>query len=195
MAGPGPAVLGTDVIAGGPTAGPRLARQAFGLALGLLRTEDLRAICPPGRSQPGVARVFSGHAREVRVVRSFVRELLAGHPACQDAVVAISELASNAIMHSTSGADKGRFVVQAFALGAGHAALIVTDQGGPPVPPVPAHVDHDAVSGRGLAVVRSLACWFRVHDHPGGYRSFTAAIPGTCGSRACRPADWIELGW
>ncbi len=124
-----------------------------------------------------------------------MRELLAGHPACEDALVVISELASNAVLHSASRDDQGRFIVQAFMLGAGHAGLIVTDQGGPAVPPVPVGLDQDAETGRGLLVVRSLACWFRIHDHQGGYRSFAAAIPGTCGTgRACRPADWIELG-
>ena len=190
MAGSGPAVR-ADADVAGRTAGPALVRQAFKLALGLLGTEELLVACPPGRplqrGQPCAVRVFGGHAGQVRVVRGFVRGLLAGHPACQDAVTVASELGSNSVEHSMSGRDHGRFVVQAFMLGAGHAGLIVTDQGGLPVPPVPAVLDEDAVSGRGLLVVRSLACWFRIHDHQDGYRSFAALVPGTCGSgRACR---------
>jgi serine/threonine-protein kinase RsbW len=195
-AGGGPAVR-EETAADGPV----LTRHAFGLALWLLGSETSGVVCPPGWPPPDGqrrgARVFGGQAGEVRVVRAFVRELLDGHPACPEAVVVASELASNSVGHSASRGDQGRFVVQAFRLGTGHAGLIVTDQGGPAVPPVPARLDQDAESGRGLLVVRSLSCWFRIHDHPDGHRSFAAAIPGTCGStgRACRPADWIGPGW
>jgi serine/threonine-protein kinase RsbW len=177
-------------------AGAAVARQAFGLAVALLGREGAGAGWLPGRAWPGAVRVLSGDAGQVGVARSFVRDVLIGHPARPDAVAAVSELAANAVVHSASGTGRGRFVVQAFALGAGHAGLIVTDQGGPSVPPFPAVVDLNAVSGRGLVVVRSLSCWFRVHDHPGGCRSFAAAIPGMCGTDlACGPTDWIELGW
>jgi anti-sigma regulatory factor (Ser/Thr protein kinase) len=193
-------VAGTGVIAATGMAGPVLARQAFGRALWLIGGGEFRAACPPGWPLPGGqadVRVFSGQAGQVRVVRAFVRDRLAVHPARDEAVLVASELAANSAGHSLSGGESGRFAVQVVMLGAGHAGVVVTDRGGPPVPPVPAVPDVNAESGRGLTVVRSLSCWFRIHDHDGGFRSFAAIVPGTCGTGrpACRPADWIELGW
>ena len=127
-----------------------------------------------GPACPG--RVFAGTADQVRAVRRFVGEHLTGHPAHDDAVVIASELASNSVSHSFSRGAEGRFLVHVLVLGPGHGAVIVTDAGGPPIPA--AGAGPDAESGRGLTVVRSLACWFAIQDHD-GLRTFAAVIHGT----------------
>jgi anti-sigma regulatory factor (Ser/Thr protein kinase) len=159
----------------------RLVRQAAGLAWEMFGMTGLPAWPPPGGPTVPL-RVFGGTADQVRVVRQFVRGQLAGHPACDDAVVVASELGSNAVAHSASRLAGGRFVVHAARLWAGHAAVIVTDEGGPLVLPVPA--GPDAETGRGLAVVRALSCWFRIRDHD-GLRSFIAVVPAGSDVTAC----------
>ena len=118
-------------------------------------------------------RVLDGRPDQVPVVRQFVRQHLAGHPAAGDAVAVASELAANSVMHSASRFSAGRFLIRVTAIDGQHAAVTVTDQGGPFAPQATAP---DGESGRGLAVIRSLACLFRVHDHD-GLRTFTAIIP------------------
>lgn len=122
-------------------------------------------------------RAEESTAGQVRLVRQFVRAQLAGHPACDDAVMVASELASNAVAHSASRAAGGRFVVHATLLRSGNAGVMVTDEGGPLTLPVPAGADAEAESGRGLAVVRALSCSLRITDHD-GLRSFIAEMPG-----------------
>jgi anti-sigma regulatory factor (Ser/Thr protein kinase) len=118
-------------------------------------------------------RVLDGRPDQVRAARQFVRQHLAGHPAVGDAVAVASELVANSVTHSASRFGGGRFLIRVTALDGLHAAVTVTDQGGTFAPKPTAR---DSESGRGLAVVRSLACLFRICDHD-GLRTFTAVIP------------------
>jgi anti-sigma regulatory factor (Ser/Thr protein kinase) len=175
---------GPDLLDGAPTA------PAGERAL-LLRANDLALrITLQGRSQPTrpaepwpPVRVFSGAPSQVRVVRQFVREHLAGHPAVSEAVMVASELATNSIMHSTSSQPGGQFLVHAAITADRQAALIVTDQGGPFRLSSRPQSQHGE-SGRGLAVVRSLTTLFQICNHDSGHRSFIALIttaPDTTG--------------
>lgn len=132
-------------------------------------------------------RVLAGRPDQVRVARQVVRQHLADHPAAVDAVVVASELAANSVTHSASRLDSGRFLIRAAALDGCHAVVAVTDQGGPFAPQT---TDPDGESGRGLTVVRSLACLFDICDHD-GYRTFAAVIaagPDTAsGASPCQP--------
>jgi|HubBroStandDraft_1064217.scaffolds.fasta_scaffold160217_2 serine/threonine-protein kinase RsbW len=127
---------------------------------------------------PGVvheARVFVGTADQVAAVRGFVRALLGGHPALDDAVLVASELAANAIAHTASGHAGGAFGVHLARLSAEHVAVLVTDQGGPTEPSVRA-ADLGSESGRGLDVVTALSSTFSVPGE-GEQRSVLAVIP------------------
>jgi serine/threonine-protein kinase RsbW len=170
---------------GEQTAERELVLRASGLAWETFGPWVFGVACSPDWSLPGgqacPMRVFPATASRVRSVRQFVRDLLAGHPACDDAVLVASELASNAIAHSASRKAGGRFVVHAAALRSGNAGVIVTDEGG--TLRLPICTDPDAESGRGLVVVRALSCSFRIADH-GGLRSFIAEIPGGHGPLA-----------
>ena len=128
----------------------------------------------PGESWRSM-RVFGGTPDQVRAVREFVREHLAGHPAASDAVVVASELATNSILHSESSRPGGQFLVHAAVTGVRQTALIVTDQGGPFHPGRRTHGQHGE-SGRGLAVVRSLTSVFRILNHDSGHRTFITVI-------------------
>jgi len=80
------------------------------------------------------ARAFPGTPHQVKVARHFVTSLLAGSPLCDDAVLVISELFTNALQHTGSGRPGGLVVVQVSRWRQG-VRIAVTDQGSarPPV--------------------------------------------------------------
>jgi Histidine kinase-like ATPase domain len=80
------------------------------------------------------ARAFPGIPHQVKVARHFVASLLAGSPLCDDAVLVISELFTNALQHTGSGRPGGLVVVQVSRWRQG-VRIAVTDQGSarPPV--------------------------------------------------------------
>ena len=96
----------------------------------------------------GWSRAFPATAAQVREARRFLTGILDGHPATDDAVLCLSELVTNATIHSHSRQPGGHFRVRAERLG-GHVRVEVTDQGGPWAQSQP----HDDQNGRGLLVV------------------------------------------
>jgi serine/threonine-protein kinase RsbW len=116
--------------------------------------------------------------------RRFVARALDGCPAAEDAVLCVSELASNAIQHTRSGLG-GRFQVIVWRSRAS-ACLAVLDDGGyghPAPPPAPgsAGLADLAESGHGIRVVEHLAdSW--------GHQFYR---DGPAGGRAV----WCHLTW
>ncbi len=100
-------------------------------------------------------RVFPGREDQVRHVRRFVAELLAGHPERDDVALCATELATNAIAHTASGRG-GLFAVE--LSWAGMTIRLAVADGGAPTGPVPRQHDPDALeeAGRGLNLVASL---------------------------------------
>jgi anti-sigma regulatory factor (Ser/Thr protein kinase) len=78
----------------------------------------VRAMLPPPAmltepmSWRGCAQSFPGRPDQVRAVRVFLARFLAGAPGADDAVLLISELATNACTHSASGSPGGRLTVR-----------------------------------------------------------------------------------
>jgi serine/threonine-protein kinase RsbW len=117
-------------------------------------------------------RVFPGEAGQVREARRFLAGLLDGCPAGDDALLCVSELATNAVLHSRSGGPGGRFTVIA-AVRAGRLRVGVTDEGGA----WGQERDGGGQSGRGLLIVGQLASrWGR--DDGGAGRTV-----------------WFEIDW
>jgi anti-sigma regulatory factor (Ser/Thr protein kinase) len=139
------------------------------------------------------ARTFPAVPAQVAEARRFLAGLLDGDPAAGDAVLCLSELATNAIVHSRSREPGGSFTVRAQS-GGRRLRVEVTDQGGPwptgtPTHPNPADeptstCTHsspdeptetpsgpslDEATGRGLLIVSQLAThWGRAgHSHTG----------------------------
>jgi serine/threonine-protein kinase RsbW len=98
-------------------------------------------------------RRFPGRAEQASAARRFVDRTLTDHPRAEDAVLCVSELAANAILHSRSGRPGGSFEIQVSQYPGGRLRVAVTDQGGPWAPDPDGRVHH----GRGLLVVRYLA--------------------------------------
>jgi serine/threonine-protein kinase RsbW len=108
------------------------------------------------------ARTYPAVPAEVAGVRRFLAGLLDAGPAADDAVLCLSELASNAIVHSRSREPGGSFTVRVQLTGQ-HLRVEVSDQGGrwhPRTPPGP-----DEPSGRGLLIVGELASRWGCEGH------------------------------
>lgn len=128
----------------------------------------------PASSVPGNvwwSGVFPGDLARLGEVRGWVRGLLpeSGHRG--DVVLAASELAANAVRHTRSGAEGGRFTVE--VCGApGWTRVVVGDQGSPDSAP---HV----VEQHGLFVVRGLSLvWGTAGDEEARYVWADVVRPG-----------------
>jgi anti-sigma regulatory factor (Ser/Thr protein kinase) len=86
--------------------------------------------------------------------RDFAAKALAGYPAAGDAITALNELVSNAILHSRSGLPGGSLEVRLIVTAASVLAEVVDE--GPLGPPPPVAPDRFAERGRGLVVVEAL---------------------------------------
>lgn len=106
------------------------------------------------------------HAREAR---RFLAAILDGHPAADDATLCLSELVSNATIHSRSHEPGGHFTVRAERHG-GQLRVEVRDQGGPWTGPSTGRWPEDEPHGRGLLIVARLARdWGRTGDSETGW--------------------------
>ncbi len=125
----------------------------------------------------GTWRAFRGLPSQVGAVRQFAGTVTGGHPAADDAILFASELATNAITHTASGREGGRFQVQVTVTGR-HVAVVVTDQGGTSEPGT-ADAGPDGESGRGLEIVQGLAAAWAVYGDSGGRTFIAIAGPRT----------------
>ena len=105
---------------------------------------------------------YPGTEKCVRQVRHWLRAALAACPAADDAVLMVSELATNALTHSASGRG-GTFSVTV-SHRSSDVRVEVTDQGGSWTPNTPG----DELHGRGLLIVSSIArAWGVTGDDSG----------------------------
>jgi anti-sigma regulatory factor (Ser/Thr protein kinase) len=122
------------------------------------------------------ARLFWGHPAQVRTARRFVVASLAGYPVAVDRdVVAllVSELVTNAVVHSASGRADGTLLVGYQLARDGpdskrlRLRVEVRDLGGPGHPRRCWHA-LESIGRRGLEVVEALASRWGVGRHPRG---------------------------
>jgi anti-sigma regulatory factor (Ser/Thr protein kinase) len=99
---------------------------------------------------------LAGRAERARAARSFVSEVLGpGHPCGDVAVLLVSEIFSNSVRHSGSGAA-GETVTVAVRAGDGTVRIEVTDRAAAGTPELRPG-DCDAEGGRGRQLVAALA--------------------------------------
>lgn len=108
---------------------------------------------------------FAGTPEEIRNVRDFIGRLLDGCPVADGVILLGSELATNAVLHSASGAG-GTFFVSVL-VEHGWIRVEVHDLGSATAPTVrkPAQL---AESGAGLRVVETIANRWGFYDEPTG---------------------------
>lgn len=110
------------------------------------------------------SRVFPAVPRQAGEARRFLATILDGRPA-EDAVVCLSELVANAMVHSRSAEPGGRLTVRVQMHG-DYLRVEVHDQGGPWT----AAAGQDGQGGRGLLIVAHLASgWGRDGDADSGW--------------------------
>ncbi len=114
----------------------------------------------------GYRRVFSATTDQVAAARRFLADLLGGHPATDDAILCLGELAANAVRHSHSARPGGTFAVRLCRSGAA-IRVEVTDLGGPWKINRPG----DAERGRGLTIVLELSDRRGIISHRSGERT------------------------
>lgn len=120
-------------------------------------------------------REFPGAPDQVRLARAFVAQLLDGYPALDEVLLVVNELVVNALHHTRSGEDGGRFGVGLHHDVAG-VTVCVTDEGGDGEPRLSEPSDLDE-SGRGLLTVDALAAhWSWTGGERG--RTLRATFPG-----------------
>ena len=111
---------------------------------------------------------LAGRPERARAARAFVSKVLGpGHPCGDVAVLLVSEIFSNSVRHSGSGAA-GETVTVAVRAGGGVVRVEVTDRAGPGTPELrPA--SRDAEGGRGLQLVAGLAARWGWRRRRGGW--------------------------
>jgi anti-sigma regulatory factor (Ser/Thr protein kinase) len=112
-----------------------------------------------------IAITLPGVERSVANGRRFVRETLGvRHPALENVALGVSELATNAIMHTSSG-DGGEITIGLVAAGPLVRAEVTNDGTMATKPRV--RRDTEAESGRGILIVEALADSWGVTEHGG----------------------------
>jgi anti-sigma regulatory factor (Ser/Thr protein kinase) len=120
------------------------------------------------------SRNFAGKPDQVREARAFLRRVLEGCPVTDDAVLLMSEIAANAVLHSKSRMPHGQFTVHAEAYEGEYLWVEVEDEGGP------WKIKGARIDGRGhgLEIVETIADdWGRDGDPDTGW------------------AVWFRLDW
>jgi Histidine kinase-like ATPase domain len=97
-------------------------------------------------------RDFAARPEQVGQARKFLAAALGDCPAADDAVLCLSELAGNSVLHSASRRPGGAFTVSVEIRQRDYVRIEVRDEGGP-------WDEHPCADGRahGLAIVRALA--------------------------------------
>ena len=98
------------------------------------------------------SRAFPATAAQVREARRFLAQILDGRPAADDVILCLSELVTNATVHSRSRQPGGIFTVRT-EIRDGCIRVEVEDQGGPWTVPTPGDEQH----GHGLHIISQLA--------------------------------------
>jgi anti-sigma regulatory factor (Ser/Thr protein kinase) len=109
-------------------------------------------------------RVFAAQPLQVSQARRFIVGVLTGFSPAEDVVLCVSELASNAVLHSNSREPGGQFVVRAGVSAAGRIRAEVEDRGGRWAP----DPDQDEERGRGLLIVAALATRWGITGNDAG---------------------------
>lgn len=143
--------------------GARLDRRPTALA-GTIATAQDRVLA---------RRTFSGLPSQVGGARRWLAEMIIGFTALDDVLLAFSELATNAIMHTDSGQPGGTFTVR-LAIRQEVVRVEVLDQGGTWAGGQDGgdyeaeHAEDASQCGRGLTIVAAITdAWGISGDHEG----------------------------
>lgn len=124
---------------------------------------------------PTHRRTFPGDPQELRAARSWTRATLDGHPQSEDAALIVTELGTNALVHTASGDAGGGAFHVALTVSELTVVIAVTDCGDAKTTPEVQHPSANATHGRGLGMVAVLADSVVVQGDDSG-RTITAEL-------------------
>jgi serine/threonine-protein kinase RsbW len=101
-----------------------------------------------------IQRIFPGRAAQIARAREFTKRVLGPCPVTDEAVLLVSELATNALEHTSTG-DGGQFQVT-ICHNATSLLIGVSDNGSAKAPE-PGPLDPESETGRGLGLVELIA--------------------------------------
>ncbi|MEU4233753.1 ATP-binding protein [Nonomuraea sp. NPDC026600] len=144
--------------------------------------------------------VLPGVAQSVAVARHCVGEMLAaaGHRVVEDARLIVSELITNALIHSASGLQGGVVTVEVVAVNAEIVRVEVSDDGSDTVPRARESGDDDC-HGRGLWLVEQISLKWGVRLLGAGQRAvwaetFTGQAVSVCAGEGVAAGSRAESG-
>jgi serine/threonine-protein kinase RsbW len=139
-------------------------------ARGSDKASTLRPLAPGAFRSPArepLLRVFPGTPDSASAARLMAHQLLGDNdPAVETVMLLVSELVTNAIMHSQSGAPDGTVTVTLCPVSAG-VLVQVRDDGGPSEPCLARNRIDGAEHGYGLLLVDALADSWGTISSPG----------------------------
>ncbi|WP_371783184.1 ATP-binding protein [Streptosporangium subroseum] len=128
---------------------------------------------------------FAGAPCSVATVRAWARGLLSGRvveAVLGDVVLLLSEVVTNAVVHSDSGHRAGGSVTVCLGLGGGMVHVEVIDDGSAGSIPFVRAAEADSDGGRGLFLVEVMAAdWGTHHDDEAGTAVWFHLPDGTTG--------------
>ena len=101
-----------------------------------------------------IQRTFPGRTDQIVRAREFTKRVLGSCPVSDEAVLLVSELATNALEHTSTG-DGGQFEVTICRNAT--SLLIGVSDSGSAKPPEPRPLDPESETGRGLGLVELIA--------------------------------------
>lgn len=103
---------------------------------------------------------FPATASQVASARQFLESVLSDSPSAADAVLCLSEVATNSVMHSNSRGEGGRFSINVDHYANDHVRVEVKDQGGPWIQ----RAKPEGQQSLGLQIVGQLARTWGIKD-------------------------------
>ncbi|MEU8272570.1 ATP-binding protein [Sphaerisporangium sp. NPDC049002] len=121
---------------------------------------------------------FPGTATAISSPRGFAADLLAGDPRLDEVVLMLSEVATNAVMHTATG-QGGTFLVTISSGHHGEPLRVEVHDDGADTQPQVNQSGADETHGRGVAIVEALAYRWGCEPCTHGTKVwFEAACPG-----------------
>ncbi|WP_229924299.1 ATP-binding protein [Streptomyces sulfonofaciens] len=105
-----------------------------------------------------------GLLEEVGRARRWTRDVLSDSPHADDAALIVTELATNALLHTDSGSSQDRFHLT-LTCSSKEVTISVKDSGGTRAKPRIKHPSDKTLHGRGLALVEAIAHRMEVHGN------------------------------
>jgi anti-sigma regulatory factor (Ser/Thr protein kinase) len=157
------------------------------------QTDTTAPAAAPAAVRAPMLAVLPGTPQSVSAARRMARDLLGDdHPATETTMLLVSELVTNSLMHSKSGAPGGVVTV---VLCSGPAGVLVqvSDSGGPSEPCLSPGTADDDEHGFGLLLVDVLAeRWGSICSPEGRVTWCRVGGPGFAHAVWPRPADSVD---